>query len=147
MAPVRHISDCGRRKSISELRAPSSACRRDFIYIIEEKQEVCGLIGFHLFRCSKLAYRNWLLASAKYQHRGIMTKCVRHLCRIAVEERGMNRIQIRCAEGNTPSNAIPQRLGFHLEGTERDGELMYTKKFVNLNVYSILKKEIKQWKD
>lgn len=76
-----------------------------------------------------------------------MTKCVRHLCRIAVEERGMNRIQIRCAEGNAPSNAIPQRLGFHLEGTERDGELMYTKKFVNLNVYSILKKEIKQWKE
>ena len=129
----------------SVLRVPRA--RRDFIYIIEEKQEVCGLIGFHYSDAANLRTEigYWLLP--KYQHRGIMTKCVRHLCRIAVEERGMNRIQFRCAEGNTPSNAIPQRLGFHLEGTERDGELMYTKKFVNLNVYSILKKEIKQWKD
>ena len=29
----------------SVLRVPRA--RRDFIYIIEEKQEVCGLIGFH----------------------------------------------------------------------------------------------------
>ena len=74
-----------------------------------------------------------------------MTKCVRHLCRIAVEERGMNRIQIRCAVGNIPSNAVPKRLGFTLEGTEREGELLTSGEYVNVNVYSILKKEIEQW--
>ena len=57
----------------------------------------------------------------------------------------MNRIQIRCAVGNIPSNAVLKRLGFTLEGTEREGELLTSGEYVNVNVYSILKKEIEQW--
>ena len=129
----------------SVLRVPRA--RRDLVYILEQGKAICGLAGFHFSdapnRRTEIGY--WLLPA--YRGKGIVTNTVRYLCQWAVRERNMNRIQIRCAEGNTPSNAIPQRLGFHLEGTERDGELMYTKKFVNLNVYSILKKEIKQWKD
>lgn len=126
----------------SVVRVPRE--QRNFVYIIEDKKSICGLIGFHFSDWSnhrtEIGY--WLLP--EYQHRGIMTRCVRHLCRLAVEERGMNRIQIRCAVENIPSNAIPQRLGFRLEGIERDGELMITGKYVDLNVYSILKKEVEQ---
>lgn len=132
-----------RRFLISVLRVPKN--RRDFIYIIEDKKNICGLIGFHLSDVinhrTEIGY--WLLP--EYQHRGIMTLCVRHACLIASEKRGMNRIQIRCATGNLPSNAIPRRLGFHLEGVERAGELMVTGEYVDLNVYSILKKEMEEW--
>ena len=79
------------------------------------------------------------------QGHGIMTRCVRHLCEWAVSERGMNSIRIRCAAGNAPSNAIPRRLGFTLEGVEREGELMADGQYVDLNVYSILKREIENW--
>ena len=68
-----------------------------------------------------------------------------HLCEWAVSERGMNSIRIRCAAGNAPSNAIPRRLGFTLEGVEREGELMADGQYVDLNVYSILKREIENW--
>lgn len=51
----------------------------------------------------------------------------------------------RCAAGNAPSNAIPRRLGFTLEGVEREGELMADGQYVDLNVYSILKREIENW--
>lgn len=71
-----------------------------------------------------------------------MTRCVRCLCEWAVQYRGMQRIQIRCAVGNVPSNAIPKRLGFRWEGIERAGELMISGEYANLNVYSILKNEI-----
>jgi len=57
----------------------------------------------------------------------------------------MNRIQIRCAVGNYPSNAIPQRLGFKFEGTERDGELLSSNQYTDINIYSLLKKEIELW--
>ena len=43
---------------------------------------------------------------------------------------------------NTASNAIPLRLGFTHEGTERDGELLITGKYTDINVYSILKEDI-----
>ena len=74
-----------------------------------------------------------------------MTRSVQTLCRWAVEARLMHRIQIRCAVENYSSNAIPRRLGFRLEGTERDGELMFSGEYVDTNVYSILDSEIISW--
>lgn len=76
-----------------------------------------------------------------------MTACVKQLCRWAADQRAMNRIQIKCAVGNLPSNAIPLRLGFQLEGTEREGELLASGHYADINVYSILKKEILTWKE
>jgi len=58
----------------------------------------------------------------------------------------MNRIQIKCASGNIPSKKIPQRLGFSLEGIERDGELLSDGKFTDLEVYSMLKKDFRKLK-
>ena len=92
--------------------------QRDPVYILEQGKAICGLAGFHFSD----APNQW-----------------------AVRERNMNRIQIRCAVGNIPSNAVPKRLGFTLEGTEREGELLTSGEYVNVNVYSILKKEIEQW--
>jgi len=71
-----------------------------------------------------------------------MTACVVQLIRWAVEHLDINRIQIKCAVENEPSNAIPQRLKFIKEGIERDGELLSSGKYRDLNVYSILKREI-----
>ena len=106
---------------------------RNFTFVIECRGEFCGLVGFV----------NWLLP--EYQRQGIMTRSVRTLCRWAVEARLMHRIQIRCAVKNYSSNAIPRRLGFRLEGTERDGELMFSGEYVDTNVYSILDSEIISW--
>lgn len=39
----------------------------------------------------------------------------------------------------------PACLGFTLEGVEREGELMADGQYVDLNVYSILKREIENW--
>lgn len=119
---------------------------RNIVFVIGRGHELCGLAGFvatdNINHRTEIGY--WLIP--EYQGRGVMTRCVRHLCRWAVRERGMNRIQIRCAVGNRTSNAIPQRLGFTLEGSERDGELLIGGKYADINVYSILKKEVESWK-
>lgn len=118
---------------------------RNIVFVIGHGTELCGLVGFVntdvVNHRTEIGY--WLIP--EYQGRGVMTACVRHLCRWAVEERGMNRIQIRCAVGNQPSNAIPQRLGFHLDGTEREGELLSSGEYADLRVYSILKREVEGW--
>lgn len=115
---------------------------RDVVYVIEKGSDICGLIGFHFSdrtnHRTEIGY--WLLP--EYRGKGIVTEAVRYLCQLAICEKGVNRIQIKCAVGNAASNAVPQRLGFTLEGTERDGELLASGEYTDIHVYSILKKEI-----
>ena len=119
--------------------------QRDPVYILEQGESICGLAGFHFSDApnhrTEIGY--WLLPA--YRGKGIITHAVRYLCQWAVCKRNINRIQIRCAVENHPSNAIPKRLGFTLEGTERDGELLVSGEYVDTNVYSILKKEVESW--
>lgn len=123
----------------STLKVPYK--ERDVVYIIEKGFVICGLIGFHFSdrtnHRTEIGY--WLLP--EYRGKGVITRAVHYLCEWAFFEKDFNRIQIRCAVGNQPSNAIPLRLGFTLEGTERDGELLSSGEYTDINVYSILRKE------
>jgi ribosomal-protein-serine acetyltransferase len=100
------------------------------------------LIGFKstdlLNKRKEIGY--WI--SEPYQKQGIVTKSVDILCAFAFNEMGMNRVQIKCAVGNTASIQIPLRLGFSYEGIERQGELLSGNEFTDLEVYSKLKCEI-----
>ena len=115
--------------------------KREPVFVLKHGTELCGLIGFHFTDSAnhrtEIGY--WLLPA--YRGKGIVTHAVRFLCRWAFQERGMNRIQIRCAVGNQPSNAIPRRLGFVLEGTERQGELLASGEYTDIHVYGLLKEE------
>lgn len=127
----------------SQLSVPYE--ERNIVFVIGQGYELCGLVGFVntdiANHRTEIGY--WLIP--EYQGIGLMTRCVHHLCLWAMNERGMNRIQIRCAVGNHSSNAIPRRLGFIFEGTEREGELLSDGKYADMNVYSILKSEVQKW--
>lgn len=71
-----------------------------------------------------------------------MTQSVRCLCRFAFNDLNINRIQIKCATLNFPSKNILKRLGFQLEGIEREGELLSDSTFTDLEIYSLLKSDI-----
>lgn len=98
---------------------------------------IVGAIGFHRFdhanRHTSIGY--WL--SADLQGHGIMTSACRQMVDYAFRERGMNRVEIRCATGNRKSRAIPERLRFLHEGTLREAEWLYDH-FVDLEVYAML---------
>lgn len=70
-----------------------------------------------------------------------MYKIVKNSRIFAFEKMGINRIQIKCAVGNKLSSNIPKRLGFKLEGVERQGELLTGGVYTDLEVYSKLKSE------
>jgi len=111
--------------------------QRDDIYTIWYKEEFAGLIGFKdtdpINRKTEIGY--WL--AEKMQHKGIITNSVSALMNYAFKKQGMNRIQIKVAEHNTKSEAIPLRLNFKFEGVERDGEF-HQDHYVNLKVYGKL---------
>src|SRR5439155_25631165 len=72
--------------------------------------------------------------------RGIVTRATRALTTTAFEELGLNRVQILCATLNVRSCAVPERLGFRLEGTlqefTRVGEA-----FHDINVFAMLARD------
>jgi ribosomal-protein-serine acetyltransferase len=72
-----------------------------------------------------------------------MTKACRFLVDYAFAELKLNRVEIRCATGNHKSRAIPERLGFKLEGTVRQAEWLYDH-FVDHALYGMLASEWSQ---
>ena len=127
--------------AVTQAFVDSAVDAEDKTYTIRGGDKFIGLIGFKATdkgNCkTEIGY--WL--SKEHQGQGIMTRSVDLLCKCAFEELGLNRVQIKCAVGNTPSSRIPKRLGFQFEGVERAGELFANGKFVDLEIYSLLKNE------
>lgn len=122
--------------------AMMSAQRGDSLtYVILESGRFAGIVG--LKDIDKINNRTevgyWL--SEPFQGRGLVTRSVAALLRLGFEELMLNRIQIKCAVGNTKSGNIPRRLGFVFEGVERDGELESSGEYADIEVYSILRRE------
>ncbi len=115
--------------------------QRDYTFTIRKNHQFVGLIGLKetdvYNRKTEMGY--WL--SQSFQHQGIMTKSVKVLCEFAFEVLKLNRIQIKCGVGNTPSRNIPKRLGFQLEGIERAAELHAGNRFIDLEIYGLLQHE------
>jgi ribosomal-protein-serine acetyltransferase len=104
------------------------------------KGHLCGIIGHHGIdrhnRSTSIGY--WLDAS--HQSKGIMTASCRALINHAFRELDLNRVVINCATENRRSRAIPERLGFTLEGMARQSEWLYDH-FVDLAMYGLLRTE------
>lgn len=107
---------------------------------ILEHGRIIGAIGFHrvdwLHRSTGIGY--WLAADA--QGRGTMTLGVSALLDFAFRAWRLNRVVIRAAVENDRSRAIPERLGFRLEGTLRQAEFV-SGRYVDHAVYSMLADE------
>jgi len=102
--------------------------------------ELVGVAGFNHFdyqhKWGAIGY--WL--SASYAGKGVMTKVVKKLVEFGFVEHKLNKIEIRCAQENYKSRAIPERLGFTYEATLRQCEWLYDR-YVDHAVYSMLASE------
>jgi ribosomal-protein-serine acetyltransferase len=102
--------------------------------------ELAGAIGYHFWdwpdQKTEIGY--WL--GAEFQGRGIVTRACRVLVDFAFDELGLNRVEIQCATGNVKSRAIPERLGFTLEGVFRQESRLYGR-FVDHAMYAMLRHE------
>lgn len=81
----------------------------------------------------------------QHRGRGFARRATRAICDYGFRQLGLNRIEIRCATGNTASQAVPVALGFQREGVLRDNECLYDH-FVDHVVYGMLAGEWAQLK-
>lgn len=102
-----------------------------------------GSIGLHYVsedtRATEIGY--WLAEGQTGS--GVMTACVRAVLDYCFDELKLNRVEIRAAGGNFKSRAIPERLGFRLEGVIRQCHTLYGE-LHDLAIYGLLAQE---WRD
>ena len=105
--------------------------------LIEVDGTPAGMVDFHgIDRHNRAALVGYWL-SAQAEGRGIMTAAVRALVEHGFGPMGLHRIEIRAGVDNHRSRAIPERLGFTLEGEARDAELI-AGRWMTLAVYAKL---------
>ncbi|HET6446584.1 MAG TPA: GNAT family protein [candidate division Zixibacteria bacterium] len=93
---------------------------QDFIYAIFNRDEskVLGGSGLHTrvgSRAREIGY--WV--HVDHVGKGLATEATKALIKVAFEIDGIERIEIRCDPENTASAAVPEKLGFHLDGILR----------------------------
>jgi ribosomal-protein-serine acetyltransferase len=78
--------------------------------------KISGCIGFvKIDRENKAAEIGYWI-SAEHEGKGLITKCCRALIEYSFNELDMRQVEIRSAASNLRSRAVPERLGFKLEG-------------------------------
>ena len=114
----------------------------EYVLLMAYKGEVVGAIGIRgrgsRNRHGEIGY--WI--AEDMQSRGIVTRSCRVLIDYMFERLNMNRVVIRVSVDNVRSRGIPNRLGFTLEGIERQSELLHdTFQDWHMAVYSMLASE------
>ena len=102
---------------------------------------IIGSIGLvHIARPERWAEIGYWIDSI-WEGRGYVTAAVRELERLSFTELGLERIQIRADVANTRSRAVPERLGYTLEGILRRANLTGHGQIADHSLYSLLKPE------
>ena len=102
-------------------------------------EQLAGVIGVFLRGNASTAEIGYWL-EAESEGRGLITRAVQALLFDLFDTRGMHRVEIRCAPGNTRSRRIPERLGFRLEETLREVERL-NDRYVDNCIYGLLRAE------
>jgi ribosomal-protein-serine acetyltransferase len=97
------------RKNLARRIADFNKKERAYFYGVLNG-EVVASVGFVSFDDNEGEIGYWLLSN--YGGRGLMTTFVKACIDYGFKELKLNKIVIKCAEGNAKSAAIPERLGF-----------------------------------
>jgi ribosomal-protein-serine acetyltransferase len=134
-------------KSVDDTRAylrgvvESFTHGREYAFAIMERGEYVGNIGLRVVEdASEAEIGYWISAGA--EGRGIVTRSTEALTRFAFQDLGLNRVVILCAVENKRSRAIPERLGFSLEGTHRQRDMNPNREPMDQVVYALLRSDL-----
>ncbi len=115
----------------------------EFTFVIFQGEQVIGRIGvYRVDQQNKIGEIGYWLPEDQ-QGKGIISRCCKILIPACFDQFELNRIEIKCAFENQKSRSIPEKLGFKNEGTLREAGML-NGEFVDLVVYSLLRKEYQQ---
>ena len=86
--------------------------------------DLAGVISLSILADSHTAAEFGYWIDGEHEGKGIITRCIRALMDHAIENMGIERFVIGCARDNLRSRAVPERLGYHLQATIPNGEVV-----------------------
>lgn len=94
-----------------------------YLIFIRETGEFVGSTGFHNidWEVPKFEIGYWI--DTRMSGKGYMREAIEKLTTFALKELRGKRVEIRCESTNRKSRAIPEKLGFELEGILRNEDL------------------------
>lgn len=99
--------------------------RESFRYLIYHKEtnDFIGTVSLHGidWKVSKCEIGYWI--NTRFSGSGYITETVSALTNLGFQLFKFRRIEIRCEASNTKSRAIPEKLGFELEGILRNEDV------------------------
>ena len=107
------------------------------LFIWEKRTgEFLGSTGYHHFDWDvpSIEIGYWLRTSCT--GKGFMTEAVNALTQYAFKQLKVNRIAITCDVINIQSKRIPERLGYHLEGTLKNNRRTIDEKISDTLVFA-----------
>jgi ribosomal-protein-serine acetyltransferase len=113
-----------------------------FAVAVALNEKIVGTIGLHHLDSANKSVQIGYWLDKQAQGKGLATRCCRVLINYAFEDLGLNRIQINCNVENAKSRAIPEKLGFRLEGILRQVEWL-NNDFRDWAIYAMLAED---WK-
>lgn len=117
-----------------------------FLIFLKETQEFVGTaslqsIDWDIRKC-EIGY--W--ANTKCSGNGYITEAVQVLTNFGMNQINFNRIEIRCESINFPSRAIPEKLGYKLEGILINDELSSDgKNLTDTCIYAVTQSRSDKW--
>ncbi len=100
------------------------------------KKELVGRCGFH--EITKFQAEIGYLLDQDHTGKGIMTECTKIITHYGINFLKKHRIVIKAAIENSASHAIPKKIGYTYEGTERESGLSADKKWYSVQVWSFI---------
>jgi len=98
-----------------------------------------GCVCWYIHRQNRNAEIGYWLGS-RYVGHGLATRSARAVVDLLFAQEGLHRVEMQCAVDNHASRAIPERLGFRLEGVRRESHWITTR-FLDHAVYGLLDHE------
>ena len=105
-------------------------------------RQVIGTVGFMWIQHENASAEVGYSLSRKFWNQGIMTEALAEIIRYGFTSLNLNRIEAQHETDNPASGAVMRKCGMVKEGTLRQ-RLLNKGKFVDVVLYSILRKEYK----
>ena len=113
-----------------------------WIITLKDRDTCIGDVGFYNWEKKHSRAEIGYILGKQYWGKGIMTEAIKAALDYGFNKMNLNRIQALIDPRNNASKRVAEKHGFHYEGTFRDYEYEYGD-FIDLNMYSVLKREYK----
>lgn len=94
-----------------------------YLIFLKDTDEFVGSTGFHNIDWSVRKFEIGYWIDTRMSGNGYMAEAVGKLTKLALNELNGKRVEIRCESTNDKSRAVPERLGYELEGILRNEDL------------------------